>query len=444
MDRKLYIVLVASLILGAGFYGLLQLDVSEGVEVIQCTNQSTTCNTQVITEYRTGCDSYAAWDSLSSLDCNKTESGIEEISLVTDAANFVKAPVGRQDYSVEVLNQTGDNPWDLEFLPSGDRLWTNKGGSLRLYDGNSVEKIDELDVVSDSEMGLLGLAIDPNFEENRYIYLYYTGNKTDRKVGKLNKTLYKNYVARFKLTQEGLEDRKRLIELPGSEYHSGGRLEFGPDGKLYVTTGEAAMLYKASDRSNLAGKILRLNSDGSIPDDNPFNDSPVYSMGHRNPQGIAWNPETGNLYNSEHGNWRHDEVNRVIPGEKYGWSGYQCDEKRDGLFGEFSDRLDQEPEDYYENTPPVHCFEEWTMAPSGMTFVNDTESRWHGDLFLAGLRGKHIHRFEFENGEIVRNEIFYNSRDEPGIGLRMREVEYREGSLYAISDTKGMVRITPD
>lgn len=439
MYRKPLYALTVLILLAVGFYGLHSQG-SQEVNVVQCTNQIDTCYTAVITDYRTECKPFSPWSDRSELDCNITERNIERVSMVTDPANYIREPIGDQDYGIDVLNRTGEHPWDLEFLPSGDHIWTNKDGTIRVYDGQNVEKIDELDVISDYELGLLGLAVDPDFEDNRYIYVYYTGEKTDRDVGKLNKTLFHNYVVRYRLTEEGLVDRKRLIELPGSKYHSGGRLEFGPDDRLYITTGESGMFYKASNRSNLAGKILRINPDGSIPEDNPFNNS-VYSMGHRNPQGLAWSP-SGQLYNSEHGQWRHDEINRIEPGEKYGWSGYKCDEKK-RLYSDFTEKI-EDRKSYYDNNPPVHCFEEWTMAPSGATFVNDTENPWHGDLFVAGLRGKHIHRFEFEEGEIVENEIFYTSKDDPSVGLRMRDVEYRNGSLYAISDIRGMVRITPE
>lgn len=413
----------------------------EGVEVMQCTNETNTCEKSRITEYAADCKPYSAWDDISSLDCNYTDRNIEEISMVTDSANYVTVPMSDRNYTTETLAATGIHPWDLEFLPSGKRIWTSKNGSIKIYDSNEVRKIDELEVLDKYELGLLGLAIDPDFEENNYIYVYYTGEETDREVGKLDSTLFQNYVARFTLTEEGLTEKKELIELPGSKYHSGGRLEFGPDGKLYVTTGESGMLYKASNRSNLAGKILRLNPDGSIPSDNPFNGSPVYSMGHRNPQGLAWSPE-GQLYNTEHGNWRHDELNRIKPGGKYGWSGYHCGEKR-GIYGEFREDIGS-LENYYNNTPSVHCWDEWTMAPSGATFVNDTESPWHGDLFVAGLRGKQIMRFVFEQGEVTHNEIFYTSANNSDVYLRMRDVEHYNGSLYAISDIEGMVKITPD
>ena len=414
---------------------------SKGVEVIQCTNQSNTCEESIITRYRVDCSPYNAWNDRSALDCNETKKGIDNVSLVTDAANYVKAPVDDADYSTDVVNQTGRYPWDLEFLPSGNRIWTNKNGTIRIYNGEEIKVVDSLEVIENYELGLLGLAIDPDFADNDYIYVYYTGNKTDRKVGKLNKTVYRNYVYRFTLTDTGLEKGKKIIGLPGSKYHSGGRLEFGPDNKLYVSTGESGMLYKASNKSNLAGKILRLNTDGTVPGDNPFEETPVYSMGPRNPQGLAWSPE-GRLYHTEHGQWRHDEINRVVPGNKYGWSGYRCRDRKK-LFPELESKVG-DVESYYSNTPPVHCWDEWTMAPSGATFVRNQSSPWHGDLFVAGLRGKQIMRFVFSEGEIVDNKVFYTSAESSNMALRIRDVEYRNGSLYAISDIRGMVKITPN
>ena len=130
------------------------------------------------------------------------------------------------------------------------------------------------------EGGLLGIAIDPNFSENHFIYLYFTHNDF---------LSTKNKVVRYFESNLTLTENKVLIgNIPGGGVHDGGRIKFGPDGKLYITTGEAGNPNLSQDLNSLAGKILRINSDGSIPDDNPFPNSPVYSYGHRNPQGLDW------------------------------------------------------------------------------------------------------------------------------------------------------------
>ena len=166
--------------------------------------------------------------------------------------------------------------------------------------------------VGKGEGGLLGLALDPNFDENHYLYLYYTYSEF---------LISYNKVVRYTEKDNELFDEKVLLDkIPGASFHDGGRLKFGEDGKLYITTGDAGSADAAQDINSLAGKILRINSDGSIPDDNPFEDSLVYSLGHRNPQGLDWDPVSGKLVVSEHGpsgerGFAHDEVN-VIELEK--------------------------------------------------------------------------------------------------------------------------------
>ncbi len=229
-----------------------------------------------------------------------------------------------------------------------------------------------------------------------------------------------------------------LDALPGSLAHPGGRLEFGPDGLLYATTGDGGKVALAQDPDTLYGKILRIHPDGTIPDDNPIPGSPVYSRGHRNPQGLAWQPGTLALYESEHGPWRFDEVNHIVPGGNYGWKALKCDQENSPI------------EILGEVRSPAVCFDQWTMGPSGMTFVDDPDSPWFGDLFLTGLRGGHLRRLRFDGDRVAESEIFFFSGGRyPGdelrnkLSLRLRDVEYRDGSLYVLGDIRGLVQITP-
>ncbi len=161
------------------------------------------------------------------------------------------------------------------------------------------------DVFHTGEGGLLGMALHPNFKENKFIYLYYTYKEGD-------KTL--NKVSRFIFDANGLRDEKIMISgIFGSSRHDGGRIKFGPDGKLYVTTGDYGERLSAQDLGSLSGKILRLNDDGTIPSDNPIDNSYVYSYGHRNSQGLAWDEE-GNLWATEHGPEGQDEINSILAG----------------------------------------------------------------------------------------------------------------------------------
>ena len=157
---------------------------------------------------------------------------------------------------------------------------------------------------------MLGIVLDPTFDENHYLYLYYTYSEF--------LTNY-NKVVRFTEKNNRLFDELVLLDkIPGAGIHDGGRIKFGPDGKLYITTGDAANGSLAQDLNSLAGKILRINPDGTMPNDNPFEDSPVFSYGHRNPQGLDLNPFSGKLVAAEHGQNAHDEINVVESGKNYG------------------------------------------------------------------------------------------------------------------------------
>ena len=440
--RRVLAAVSAALILSAA--ALLAMSNTESYETINCINQSQTCEVVEIDRRPSSCQPWAPWDRLSALECNYTSEDVSQVSLITDQANYIDEPMTNSDYTVETFNNTGNVPWGLEILPSGERLWTNRNsGKLKRTINDRVYTLKDFDVYTPNYNGLMGLALDPNFEETRRIYLFKTDRKEENNASIGPERTIINQILRFKLENTTLENRTLLFETAGGKNNAGGRIVFGPDGKMYLSSMEPTM-YSDIENHRLPGSyILRANQDGSIPEDNPFNDSRIYSMGHRNPQGLAFKPETGELYSSEHGPWRHDEINRILPGKNYGWQGYRCDEKLTEKSKHGAD-----PENYNSvlpNTEPEFCFDDWSMAPSGMVFVNDTSSPWHGDLFVAGLRGHQIHRFIFENGEIVENEVFYVSNDEKELSLRMRDVEYFNGSLYALADQRGgMVKITPE
>jgi len=365
--------------------------------------------------------------------------------MIADETNYISAPFTDQKFTVELINIKLESPWDLEFLTDGSMLVTEQGGKIIHIKRAGRKTVLYLETISLLESGLMGLAIDPNFSKNNYVYIYYTYKFDDSDPSFLNpkhdnQRRVLNKISRLTFKNGLLTDETVLIDnIPGSLRHSGSRLEFGPDGKLYATTGDAEEILLAQDISFLGGKILRLNSDGSIPKDNPFPGSYVYSRGHRNPQGLAWHPITKELYESGHGEWRYDEINHIRPGQNYGWGSYRCDEKNSDV-----------PVDG-EVTFPVVCFKDWTMAPSGMEFVSDPESPWFGSLFVASLRGKHLHRYVFDNDKTTIDEIFFVSggkeyirkQDRGKISTRIRDVEYHDGSLYVIGHNFGLVKISP-
>ena len=222
-----------------------------------------------------------------------------------------------ENYKVETVAENLEVPWAIEFAPDGRIFFTERGGNLRVIEDGQLnpEPVTILNVGT-VEGGLLGLALDPNFEQNHFLYLYYTYFEFP---------LTFNKVVRYTENNNSLSEELILIDkIPGAVVHDGGRLKFGPDEKLYVTTGDATNADSAQDLNSLAGKILRINSDGTVPSDNPFSDSPVFSYGHRNPQGLDWDPVTGKLVISEHGpsgerGFAHDEINVIEAGKNYGW-----------------------------------------------------------------------------------------------------------------------------
>jgi len=293
----------------------------------------------------------------------------------TSAATASPTPAGPVETVVETVATGLDTPWDLEFAPDGRLFVTERPGRVRVIEnGELVEQpVLTVDIATNTaEGGLLGIAVDPNFERNGYIYVMYTYDGAD--------DASPNRISRFKLREDrALEEQVLVSDIPGAAIHDGGRLSFGPDGKLYATTGDAAATENAQSLESLSGKILRMNPDGSVPDDNPFPDSLVYSLGHRNPQGLAWRPGDEELFSTEHGARGNDEVNRIHAGENYGWPLVEGDEHS----GEYRAPL---------------AFYNPSIAPSGATFYNnDAIPQWRGSFFFTTLRGEHLHRLVLDD-----------------------------------------------
>lgn len=329
---------------------------------------------------------------------------------------------------VEVVAKNLEIPWAMAFAQDGRLFLTERVGRVRVIrDGRLLpEPWATLQVAAIGEAGLLGVALDPEFPRTPFVYLYHTYQDPQGRLW--------NRVVRFREQGgRGVAPTMLLDRIPGASIHDGGRLKFGPDGKLYVTTGDAANPRLSQDLRSLAGKILRLNADGSIPTDNPFPGSPVYSYGHRNPQGLAWHPKTRRLYSTEHGPSGSDEVNVIQPGGNYGW----------GAEGRGGSPL----------IPPLLTsgFETW--APSGATFYGGNRLPWTGDLLFGALRGRHLHRVVLQAPDFTRvrsDEALFG-----GTFGRIREVvEGPDGFLYLAtnnqdgrgspaSDDDGILRIAP-
>jgi glucose/arabinose dehydrogenase len=326
---------------------------------------------------------------------------------------FSNYSVNVQGYDIINVVTNLDTPWSLAFSKNGILFFTERPGYVKAFYNNTLInlKVENLNVKEIGEGGLLGIALDPNFPNSPYIYLYYTYEE-----GKLW-----NRVVRYKFENWSLVDQKILIDkIPAATLHNGGRIKFGPDGKLYITTGDATQRDLAQDINSLAGKILRINPDGSIPEDNPFPNLPIYSYGHRNPQGIDWFDNL--MFSSEHGpsgelGYAHDEINFIIKGANYGWPivvGISNDKK-------FKD--------------PILDTGEETWAPSGISFYKgNIYPELKNKLLVATLRGKHLRIVEIDFNEIkVLNHYAILSN----LLGRIRDVvEGPDGYIYIATSNK--------
>jgi glucose/arabinose dehydrogenase len=313
-------------------------------------------------------------------------------------------------------------PWSLLFLPDGRALVTERPGRIRLIKDARLqeEPYATIDVAHVGEGGLMGLALHPEFPKKPYIYVMHT-----YKIG----GELRNRVIRLK--DEGLRgvfDRVIIENIPGGKFHNGGRIAFGPDGMLFIATGETFHAELAQNLKSLGGKILRITPEGNVPEDNPFKGSPIYSYGHRNPQGLAWHPFTGDLFESEHGpsgefgRFAHDEINVIKKGGNYGWP---------AVIG--AARLKQ-------YTDPLIVWEK-TTPPSGIAFYKgELLKHLQGDLFIATLRSESLIRIRLQKNDgykVTRIERWFANGYSDGRYGRIRDVvEGPDGALYFLTNNR--------
>ena len=275
-------------------------------------------------------------------------------------------------FRVETVVSNLEIPWSLAFAPGGRLFTTERPGRVRIID--VARRTSELalsldDVFSQGEAGLLGLALDPAFATNRLVYLYLSARTSSGAV---------NRVLRFREVGGRLAEQVVLFDnIPANTIHDGGRLRFGPDGLLYVTAGDAANEPLAQNLASFAGKVLRLNPDGTSARGNPFG-SPIFSYGHRNPQGIDWHPVTGDLWSSEHGANGNDEINVLDGGVNYGWPRIEAAQTMPGM---------REPITFFNPA----------IAPSGASFYRGQRfPQFANNLFVGTLRGTHLLRVRID------------------------------------------------
>lgn len=273
-----------------------------------------------------------------------------------------KAIQEKYEWKIEEVVINLEVPWDMALAPNGDIFITERPGRLKVLKKGKVETLASLtQVVSISESGLLGIALHPDFSQNSFIYLYYSY----RQGGEIL-----NRVSRFTYQETLTNEQIILDKLPGGSIHNGGRIRFGPDKKLWVLTGDGGNPQLSQNMKSLGGKVLRMD-----------NDTPqIYSLGHRNPQGLGFHPVTGEPVVTEHGQSAYDEINLIKPKANYGWPNVkEC--------------YSEDP----QYTSPILCSGEQTWAPSGAAFLGNS-------FFFAGLRGQLLERVEIKNGEVTSRE----------------------------------------
>lgn len=315
-------------------------------------------------------------------------------------------------FRVEVVATGLEIPWSLTFAPDGRLFVTERPARVRVVQNGQLLVTPALtltDAWANGEAGVLGLAVDPAFALNRFVYLLYTQDR-----GTLPPV---NRVVRYRELNNTLAEAVVIFDdIPGALTHDGGRVRFGPDGLLYVTMGDNREASDAQDLAAFTGKIFRLNADGTTPRSNPLA-SPVYSYGHRNPQGIDWHPVSGDLWATEHGDVGNDEVNRIEAGGNYGWPVIEGSSTMPGMM------------------TPVLSFSP-SIAPSGASFyVGQAIPGFRNDLFVATLRGEHLHRVRFDPDDPSR--VLANERLLEGRFGRLRDVVTGpDGALYICTNNR--------
>lgn len=327
-----------------------------------------------------------------------------------------------EDYTIETWVEGLEIPWSLVFLSADRALVSERPGRIRLIEEGRLVQAPyaELDVLHTGEGGLMGLALHPGFPDEPYLYAMHTYREGGRPANRVVRLRHRG--------DTGTLESVIINKIPGQRVHNGGRIGFGPDGMLYVTTGDVWDAEQAQDRESLAGKILRLTPDGDIPPDNPFEASPVYSYGHRNPQGLAWHPQIGTLFSSEHGPSGEfglrgrDIINVIRKGGNFGWP---------RVVG----KAEQAP--YID---PIIMWEPAT-PPGGMAF-------WNGDLFVATMRSRALIRIQLKTDddqyEVAAIERWFASDHAETTFGRLRDaVVGPDDRLYVLTtnrDGRGTVR----
>ena len=343
---------------------------------------------------------------------------------------------GNFSYRAETVVDGLDIAWGMAFLPDGAILISEQEGKMILFkDGIKTEVKNVPNVVYKNQGGLLDLKLHPNYAENGWIYISLSGY-SENEEGATN-----THIMRARLKGNELIDQEVIYEAtPNTKkgQHFGSRIEFDKKGYLFFSIGDRGNRdVNPQDINRDGGKIYRLNDDGSIPSDNPFVSkagakAAVYSYGHRNPQGMAMNPETGDIWIHEHGPQGGDEINIIQPGKNYGWPLITY-----GINYNGTAITDDKALPGMEQ--PLHYWVP-SIAPSGMAFINsDRYPSWNGNLLVGSLKFKYMNLVILDNGKVVKEEKLIED-----IG-RVRTIKVGpDGYIYVSVEQLGIVRLVPN
>ena len=341
-----------------------------------------------------------------------------------------------QRFIVDTVVSGLDVPWGLEFLPNGDLLIAERSAKLYRFTNNQLQEISGLpEIMVRGQGGLMDLELHPNYETNGWLYISYSGYAEN------NKNEGCTNVMRARLNGNQLIDQEVIFNgFPDSDrgHHWGCKLEFDRNGKLFFGIGDrGAHFENPQSLKNHSGKIHRINDDGSIPNDNPFINTEgampsIYSYGHRNPQGTCMDPETGEIWETEHGPRGGDELNLIKPGKNYGWPVISYGINYDGtILTELTEKEGlEQPVTYW--VPSI--------APCGTTFVKgDRYKNWKNNILVGSLRFMYLERVVLEGNKVTHQEKLME-----GIG-RVRNVEMSpDGFIYVAIESPGkIVKLVP-
>ena len=331
----------------------------------------------------------------------------------------------KHNFKIETVVGGLEYPWSVDFLPDGRMLVTERPGRLRIVEHGKLSKpIKGLpDIVAQGQGGLLDIALDPDYSNNQIIYLSYSA----RGKGGLGTEVIKGKLVGYELKETNVIFR--LSPKSDTSYHFGSRLQFARDGTLFITLGERGEQDRAQDLSDHRGSLIRINKDGSVPKDNPFVNTPnakpeIYTYGNRNMQGIAMQPDTGDIWTVEHGPQGGDELNLMKPGVNYGWPviTYGVNYNTGTPIGEGTHKEGMAQPIYY-----------WvpSIATSSLLFyTGDKFPNWKGNAFVSSLKFGQLARLEMNDNKVVHEERLIN-----GAVGRIREVQQGpDGFIYIITD----------